>query len=591
MQYPSIGRQLHLAARGKSDVRLTVLAVFFAFGIFIIISKLFFVMIIQHNFYTALAAGEQEIYAKLFPKRGTISLQDSRTREAYPVAMNRDYFIVFADTRAIKDDQTAELAANKLSELFHYPDDKKLTLYQQLNKRTDAYRMIEQKVDESVVASIKSLALPGIQFVRKSYRYYPEANLAAGVVGFVGKDTNGQEIGRYGIEGYWQETLAGTGGFFFGSKTATGHWLPLAGEILQPAEDGANLLLTIDRTLQYVACEKLRAKLSEYGATSASLIVMEPQTGAILVMCSLPDFNPNTYNRVSSPGDFNNSNIFTPYEPGSVFKPITMAAALATGAVTPETTYLDTGARPGVCKTPIKNAGDKAYGLQPLVGILENSINTGMVYVVEKLGKKNFLDYVQAFGFGVKEGIPLDTEVGGNIDSLKKNPDRNFDCFSATGAFGQGLTVTPLQMITAFSAIVNGGLLMKPYLVDEITYPDGHVARTKPTVIRRVIDARSAALTRAMLIAVVDKGQARHARVPGYYVAGKTGTAQIPGLGGYTEETNHTFVGFAPADNPKFVMLIKFEKPARKYADSTAAPLFAELTQFFLQYYHVPTTR
>jgi len=362
-------------------------------------------MLFQHGFYEAMAAGTHDTYAHLVPKRGQVFVQDTRSGEEYPLAINRDYFIIFADTRMIKDDKTATEVTNKLTEIFGYDETKKTGLNVMLNKRVDAYEVIEKKVEEDIALKIQSLNLTGIGLIRVPFRYYPEGNLAATVIGFVGKDEKGTDVGRYGIEGYWQKELAGVGGYFSGAKSAVGGLIPLAGWSTKPAEDGSDLLLTIDRTLEYQACEKLAQAKNEYGAESATLIMMEPETGAIRVMCSLTDFNPNNYTAVSSTRAYNNTGIFTPYEPGSVFKAITMAAALNEGAVTPESTFVDTGSRADYCSKPIKNAMDKSYGLQNMSGILENSINTGMVYIIERLGKNKFADYIKNFGFGIKEGL------------------------------------------------------------------------------------------------------------------------------------------------------------------------------------------
>lgn len=556
----------------------------------VVIARLVVLMVVEHDQYVALAAGSQELYAQLFPTRGEIVTRDIRGEE-YPLAMNRDTFVVYANTREILNDEIAEDVAEALAEVFGYDDEKKLALYLKMKERNDPYEPLEQGVEEAVAERLKSRHLPGIGFVRRSERFYPEKTLAAHVVGFVGKNTEGEDIGRYGIEGYWNDALAGSGGFFAGARSATGRWITLSGRTFRPSIDGAEIVLTIDRTIQFKACEELRQAMEKYGAKSASLIIMEPGTGAIRAMCSLPDFDPNTYSQVSSVDIFNNSAIFTPYEPGSIFKPITIAAALNEEVVTPQTKFYDSGSRDGVCSRPIQNADHKVYKDQTMVGVLENSINTGLVFVVDKVGKKRFREYVERFGFGVKEGLPLDTEVSGTIESLSKNPDDKLDCYTATASFGQGITVTPLQMVTAFSAIANGGRLMKPYVVEEARYSDGRVERTKSVEIRSVMNSRAAALLKAMLVSVVDKGQGRAARVPGYYVAGKTGTAQISGPGGYTEDTNHSFIGFAPVDDPKFVMIIKFEKPQLRFASYTATPTFGEIAKFLLQYYEVPPGR
>ncbi len=575
----------------SSNTRLRLLAICIALGGFVIIVRLFVLMVLEHNFYLLLADTTHDISSTLFPKRGSIFIQDSRTREVYPVALNQDAYILYFDTRAIHDDLTASTTAAALTSIFSYPPERTFKIFQQLNKRTDPYEPIEQKINVETMEKVKALDLPGVAFAKKPDRFYPEGNLVSSVVGFVGKNSAGDPVGRYGIEGFWNSELAGSGGFLNGAKSRGGELIALSESYLEPAKDGSDLVLTIDRSIQHYACDRLAEAMKEFEAVSASFVMMDPKTGAILAMCSIPDFDPNLYNLVDDPNVFNNSAIFTQYEPGSIFKPIVMASAINEGFVSPNSEFTDTGFRSGLCTKPIKNAGDKSYGLQTMTGILQNSINTGMVYVVEKLGKYAFREYVNKFGFGVKEGIELDTEVSGRVDSLYANKSERLDCYTATGSFGQGLTATPLQMATAFSAIANGGELMKPYIVDEIRYSDGRIEKTKPKEIREVLSRRTAKLVSGMLVQVVDHGYGGRARVPGYFVAGKSGTAQIPGLGGYTEDTNHSFIGFAPGNDPKFVMLVKFEKPKRTYAEVTAAPVFSDIARFALQYFQVPPER
>jgi cell division protein FtsI/penicillin-binding protein 2 len=505
--------------------------------------------------------------------------------------MNEDLFLLYADTREIKTDSVAENVVGALQNQFSYTPERRSAVLAQLQKRTDPYEPIEQKLSQTTVDAVKKLNLAGIHFLRQPHRAYPEHNLAAQVVGFLGKDNAGNDLGRYGIEGYWQKTLAGTGGFFSTIKSASGNWLKTATGELKLAEDGADLVLTIDRTLQYRACERLRQGMTEYGAASASLVIMEPKTGAVLAMCSLPDFDPNEYGKVDSVAAYNNSTIFTAYEPGSIFKPLIMSAALNENVVTPTTPFHDTGRVDGICQHPIQNAGNKAHGDQDMTGILQNSINTGMVYVAQHLGKSKEVNYIKRFGFGVETGIELDTESSGNINSLTQNKSTKFDCYTATAAFGQGITATPLQAATAFSAIANGGTLMKPFIIKEKRFADGHTEVTKPKPLYSILSRRASTQLSSMLVTTVDTGYSGRARVPGYRVAGKSGTAEIPGPGGYTKTYNHSFIGYAPAEDPRYVMIVKFEKPTAAYAESTAAPVFGELSKFILEYFQVPPTR
>ena len=557
----------------------------------LIVFRLFFLMVIQHEFYSQLAAGSHELFAKLFPKRGRIYVQDTRTGEEYPLAMNRDVFLMYANTKEILDDDTANDVAEKLSELFSYDDEQKLALYYQLNKRTDPYEPIEKRLERPKKEEIEALNLKGIHFSRVPERFYPEGNVASSVVGFLGKNDEGQDVGRYGVEGYFNDVLAGQQGFLAGIRSAKGNLIASAGKDSKSARDGADVLLTIDRTLQFQTCQMLDKYMKEYEAETASLVIMDPYSGAIRVMCSLPSFDPNKYNLVEDGAVYNNSNIFTPYEPGSIFKPIVMAAAVNEELITPNTVFHDSGSREGVCQTPIRNADRKIYKDQTMNGVLENSINTGMVYVAELLGKDKLKEYIEEFGFGVKGGVELHSEVSGTIDSLSLNDSDKLDCYAATASFGQGITATPLQMVSAFSSIANGGTLMKPYVVQEVRYADGRIERRKPEKLKEVLTKRAASLVGGMLVNVVDSGHAGGAAVKGYYVGGKTGTAQIAERGIYSEETNHSFVGFAPVEEPEFVMLVKFEKPQRRFSSSTAAPAFGEIAKFVLEYYGIAPKR
>ncbi len=573
------------------DPRLRATSIIIIIGAFLIIARLFVLMVLQHGFYTALAQGSHTMYSKLFPERGNIYVQDSRTGDQFPVAINKDMFLMYADTREIDSDDQADKIATELGQVLEYDDQQKLALYLQLNKRDDPYEPLLDNMEEDTVDIIKALDLDGILFTRNQDRFYPESNLASHVIGFLGKNQEGDNVGRYGIEGYWDGKISGQGGFLEGARSARGRWIPLAGRLFKPAEDGVDVKLTIERTVQFKSCQILRQAMEEYAATSASLLIINPKNGAILALCSLPDFDLNNYGEVEDSYIYNNSAIFTPYEPGSIFKPIAAAAALNEEAITPQTSFYDTGSRTDICDTPIRNASQKVYKDTDMIGVMENSINTGMVYVVEELGKNLFRDYVENFGFGTKTGIELDTEVSGTIDSLFINKKDRLDCYTATASFGQGITVTPLQMAVAYSAIANGGKLVKPYIVEELRFPNKQVEKTRPKEVRQVITKRAASLLSGMLVKVVDSGHAGSAGVEGFYVAGKTGTAQISGRGGYTEDTNHSFVGFAPVDDPKFVAIVKFEKPERKFSASTAAPTFGKIAKFILDYYQVAPGR
>ncbi len=551
----------------------------------IVIVRLFDIQILNYKFYAALASGQHEIYKELFPERGKIFIRDnlSNPDSLYPVAINQSLFLVYAEPRKIKD---PEEAARKLAEILEIEEE---TLKAKLGKKDDPYEPLKHKISEETMQKIKDLNLEGINFTTEVFRYYPEKNIGSHILGFVGFDENKQS-GRYGIEGYFDEELAGKTGYLESEKDVAGRLIPIATRKIKRAEDGSDLVLTIDRNIQFTACNKLNEAVLKHGADGGSVIVMDPKTGAILAMCSYPDFDPNEYSKVNDIKVFNNPAIFNQYEPGSIFKVITMAAALDVGKVSVNTTYNDEGSVK-IGGFTIKNSDLKAHGVQTMSQVLDESLNTGAVFVVRQIGSEVFRKYVEDFGFGVLTGIELDSEVPGDIRSLSKKGE----IYSATASFGQGISVTPIQVITAYAAVANGGKLVKPYIVDEIIKNNGEKHKTQPKILKQVISTRTATLLGGMLVSVVENGHGKKASVPGYYVAGKTGTAQVPkkdGTGYEPDITIGSFVGFAPVDDPKFVMLVKIDHPRTTiWAEATAAPLFGEIAKFMLNYLKMPPSR
>ena len=339
-----------------------------------------------------------------------------------------------------------------------------------------------------------------------------------------------------------------------------------------------------------MVCEKLRAAVAKHGADGGTVVVLDPKTGAVMAICSVPEFDPNDFSKVEDLRRFNNPAIFGPYEPGSIFKPVTMAAAIDAGKVGPNTLYNDEGSVK-IGPYTIRNSDGKAHGLQSMTQVLEESLNTGTIFAVRQLGAKPFLKYVEEFGFGSPTGIQLDTEASGDVDSLRKKGD----IWSATASFGQGITTTPIQLAAAYGVLANGGKLMKPYVVDSIEHPDGTVVKTEPQVVRQVVTKRAAALVGGMLVRVIENGHGKRAAVPGYYIAGKTGTAQIAKSDGQGYEKDAfigSFIGYAPVDDPAFVMLVKIDRPRDvEWAESSAGPLFGDIAKFLLQYLEIPPDR
>ncbi|HAH04767.1 MAG: Peptidoglycan glycosyltransferase [Parcubacteria group bacterium GW2011_GWA2_43_17] len=571
-------------SRGTASAdRITIISIVFFLLIFLIFLRLFKLQIIDHHEYLSLAEEQHFALSELKPERGEVYIHDYQEGAdvLYPVALNKKYYVVYGVPNVIKSAQTY---AKLLAPVLEMDEE---TIWRRLDKADDVYEPLKHRVEEAKKTEIENLNLDGIRFQEEVWRYYPEKNIGSQALGFVGYEGDNL-VGRYGVEGYWEKDLAGTKGEYLFERDASGRLIPIARRIKEDEQNGTDIVLTLDRSIQFTACSALAATVLKHGADDGSVIIMDPASGAILAMCNYPDFDPNNYNEVEDISVYNNRAIFEPYEPGSMIKGITMAAAIDAGNVTPATTYIDTGEEE-IAGYKIHNSDGKAHGLKNMTEVLEESLNTGAIFAARQVGPELFEKYFKMFGFGQLTGVQLETERSGTIENLANH--RN-EIFMATASFGQGFTATALQVLNAFAAIANKGKMMKPYIVDQIVQPDGKVQKTEPEFVRQVITTQTARTLSAMLASVVKYGHATRAGVPGYYIAGKTGTAQVADqtTGQYsTDVTMHSFVGFAPVDDPKFVVLVKLSRPRGvAWADSSAAPLFGEIAKFLLNYLEVP---
>ncbi len=569
---------------GVEHRRYAAVHVFFVFLAFALVAKLAQLQIFDHQAFEARASSQHGLVEEIQPERGRILVQDRADGRLYPLATNREAWTIYAVPREMEE---PEEVAHALSEILELED---VELVSRLSKEDDPYELIQKDVPLEKVEEVQSRDLEGIHFSRTTARLYPETRVSGQLIGFVGPDEDGTLSGKYGIEGNFNDELAGRPGHIEGEKDASGRRITIGDHSVQNDIDGADIVLTVDRAIQYEACTRIQQAVERHNADSGSIVIMEPKTGAILGMCSSPDFDPAHYGEVEDIGTLNNPVTFTAYEPGSIFKAITMASGLDSNVVSPGTTYTDTGEEE-IDDFTIRNSDGKANGIQTMKDVLVKSLNTGTIFVQRQLGKRAFREYVQDFGFGVHTDIELSPEGAGNIESLNLKGE----IFAATGSYGQGITTTPIQMLAAYGAIANGGSLMRPYVVQEIIHADGTRERTRPQVVREPISSRASRLVTGMLVAVVEEGHGHLAGVPGYWVAGKTGTAQVPKKSGrgYEEDvTIGSFVGYAPASDPAFVMLVKIDHPKDvQWAESSAAPLFGEMADFLLRYLEIPPER
>lgn len=453
-------------------------------------------------------------------------------------------------------------------------------LFNQLSDQS-AWIPIDRNVTIDAREEIASWNEPGLGFEAAASRSYPDASASAHVVGFVGKDEAGNPKGYFGLEGYYDRELRGVNGELRQEKDAFGNPI-LVGRYDEIAPvSGRTLETHIDRYVQNLVSEALREGLERYGASAGEAVVMNPATGAIVASASYPNYDPARFWEFPAAAR-KNPTVAETYEPGSTFKVLVMSAALDAGVLTPDTTC-------DICDGPIRigtylvRTWNEQYRQQiSMTDTIVHSDNTGMVFVARRLGEERMLEYLRKFGIGDTTGIDVQEET---IPNLR---ERWAEIDVATASFGQGIAVTTLQMLRAVGAIASGGVLMTPQIVGRIS-GDKEV-EIEPKPIRRVISEETARTMTDIMVKAVKDGEAKFAAPKGYRIAGKTGTAQIPVAGHYDQEkTIVSFVGFAPADNPKFAMIVKLREPTSSpWGSETAAPLWFSIAKKLFLYWGIP---
>lgn len=537
--------------------RLTFLIGVFALAYISLVFHLYDIQLTNGQQYRAKA--ESQAAARLqVADRGAIYFTDKNGEKVAAVS-NKDMPLIFAVPKEIED---AQETAYQLAPTLNAPAD---ILVPMLSKKNDEYELLKKKADRDLGAAVEALGLKGVYVGEVAERSYSFGTLAAHILGFVAANsTDPGQSGKYGLEEFYNEKLAG----------AAGHG---SGKDAVPPRPGEPLTLTIEPNVQHEAERVLERVIERYNAKGGTVIVLDPKTGKILAMESSPHFDPNNYGRADL-ADFLNPATQQIYEPGSVVKVLTMAAGIDAGKITPDTTFVDTGVL-NVNNKKIYNWDLKAHGTVTMTNVIEQSLNTGAAFAQRKTGDALFKDYLMKFGFGEKSGVDLPGELKGDLRNLApKAPPIEY----AAASFGQGIAVTPLQMVNAIAAIANGGKLMRPYLSADL----------EPKEIRRVVSEEAAEKVARMMVSAVDK--AKVAKISGYSIAGKTGTAQVPDLkqGGYTGRYNNTYVGFGPVSDPRFVILVKLVEPeGNVLAGQTVVPAFRDLAEFILNYYNIPPDR
>ncbi|MBI4136217.1 MAG: penicillin-binding protein 2 [Candidatus Vogelbacteria bacterium] len=566
--------------RNNSPSRLYFLAgIFFLAGLFLA-GKLFFIQIVSGTEYREAAERQYSQSLGRTFSRGSIFLSakngilvsGATLATGYILAINPS---LLTDPQAVYD---------KLHQILPDLDEEQFKI--KSRRRNDPYEEVAARLNETAAAAVRALKLPGVEIIEEHYRSYPGRALAAHLLGFMGYQGN-TYAGRYGLEKQYEEVLKRSGEVTFATFLAELLSGPIQGRAA--GGQGGDLVTTIEPKAQQFLEDELETVMAKWQSRAAGGLVLDPKTGAVLAMAARPAFDPGE--KQTDLSLLVNPLVESVYEMGSIMKPLTLAAGLDAGVVSEDTYYIDLG-HLAVGDKIISNYDGRARGRVPLQEILNQSLNTGAVFVMQQLGRERFRQYLDGFGLGQKTGIDLPGEVRGLVGNLDIGSEVEY----ATAAFGQGIAVTPLNITVALSTLANGGQLLKPRLVERIRYNTGVIEELPTVTGRQVIKADTARRITAMLVKVVDEVlDGGRARLERYQVAAKTGTAQIPRADGQGYETDkflHSFFGYFPATAPRFsIFLYALEPTGANYASQTLTLPFSHLAKFLLNYYQVPPDR
>jgi len=447
---------------------------------------------------------------------------------------------------------------------------------------TKQWQLIKTALPKETMLKVAQLKQPGIIFEEESYRYYPEASLAAHLIGFVGKNSENDPVGYFGVEGYFEKDLSGLPGLLRSERDLSNNPIFAGTQEMLEAEDGRDLILTIDKAVQMIIKNRLKKAIKTYQAKEGCVIVVDPLNLEVLGLSCLPDFDAEQYYKFDETF-YKNSALTNLYEPGSIFKPLIVAAAVEEKAIKPNDIYNETGPLQ-FGEYRIQTWNNKYEGKISITRILEKSSNVGMVYIGEKLGNKKIYQYLNDYGFGKKTDIDLQGEFVNQIKPFNNWYPIDF----ATVTFGQGIAVTPLQMVKAFASLINGGQLLQPHVVKQIN-DNSTIRNIQKKLVKRILSTQTSEVIKKMLQSTVENGEISWAKPKGYLIGGKTGTAQVAIKGHYdSSKTIASFIGFAPVSNPKFLTLVILKEPkTSQWGSETAAPLFFEIAKDLIVYYNI----
>lgn len=561
--------------------RIKTISIFVSLFAVILLLKLFYVQVIHKNLYVEKADKQYATPSGDIFKRGSIffSKKDGSLVAAATISSG---FKVAINTKNIGDKEALYSALSQYAQIDHEE------FMAHATKKNDPYEEVAVHLTKDQADKISALALPGVSIFKDNWRFYPGGSLASQTLGFLAFKEN-DRVGQYGLERSYNKMLSKPKDEAYVNFFAE-VFSNLRDSISSDSNDQGDIVTTIEPSTQNILESELKSTLSKWHGDQAGGIIINPQNGEIYAMTGLPDFDLNNFGE-ADPDSYKNPLVESVFEFGSVIKPLVMSAALNEGLVTPQTTYLDNGFVV-VNKKKINNFDLKGRGVASMQTVLDQSLNTGMVFLSGKLGHENMRNYMKAYGIGEKTKIDLPNETSGLISNLESPRDIEY----ANAAFGQGIALTPIEAVRAFSSIANGGSLVTPHLVRQIRHDDGMSKIIEyPTTRDGIIKKETSETISRMLVHVFESYDGGAHKFPHYSVASKTGTAQVAmdnGKGYYEDKHMHSFFGYFPAYDPKFLVFLFLKDPKEvKYASQTLIPPFLNITKFLMNYYDVPPDR
>ena len=565
--------------RDGSRTRIKLVGVIiFLFGL-ALLGRLFYLQIIKHDYYSE-KANEQYIgkSSQMF-ERGEIYFK-KKDGQLISGATTKNGFLVALIPKQIID---SEDVYNKISKIIEVD---KEDFFKKVNKKNDPYEEIAHRLNEDKKKEIEKLNIDGLRIYPESWRYYPAKNLAANVIGFVGFKDN-DLLGRYGIEYQYDSVLKGENNNkdinFFAEILSN-----IKKELKNDESENGGIVLSIDPVVQSFLENTIQKNLDKFKAEQIGGLIIDPKTGRIIAMAIKPDFDPNNYSKVKDQSLFINPMVESIFEMGSIVKPLIIAAAIDQNKITPQTTYFDKG-YVDINSRRLNNFDKKGRGKVDMQEVLNQSLNTGAVFVEQQLGHEKFREYIKNYGLGSKTNIDLPGEIVGKISTLESKRDIEF----ATASFGQNIAVTPIEMTMALSSLANGGFIVKPYIVDEIKYENSDSVKTEPKIIKQVLKKETTETISQMLSKVYDSILGGQFKIDHYSVSAKTGTAQMTKNGKYLDgQYLHTFFGYVPSFDPKFFTFLFLINPQGvRFASVSLTPPFSDITKFLINYYEISPDR